>query len=240
MPRKKVFKEGVKSVVVFDLDDTLYHEVDFVRSAFTHIDRLLVADYAIPFGTAFSVMAGAFAAGKNAFDALVPHFAEWNVTIENPIEWLLHEYRYHIPQLSLSVSTFNVLSDLYSAEFPLGIITDGRSITQRNKISALGLYEFVPNSNIFISEETGHTKTDPYSFNQFTETYGGDYNYVYVGDNPAKDFFVANKLGWTTICLRDLGKNIHPQNITVPNGYEAKRNIRSITALRGIVNVRSF
>ena len=32
-------------VLIFDLDDTLYKEIDFVMSAYKHIDRLLVADY---------------------------------------------------------------------------------------------------------------------------------------------------------------------------------------------------
>ena len=37
-------------------------------------------------------------------------------------------------------------------------------------------------------------------------------NYVYIGDNPHKDFITPNKLGWTTICLLDRGQNIHKQN----------------------------
>ena len=37
-------------VYILDLDDTLYKEIDFVHSAFCHIDRLLVADYGLPAG----------------------------------------------------------------------------------------------------------------------------------------------------------------------------------------------
>ena len=36
--------------------------------------------------------------------------------------------------------------------------------------------------------------------------------FVYIGDNLKKDFVTANRLGWTTICLRDQGDNIHAQD----------------------------
>jgi putative hydrolase of the HAD superfamily len=35
--------------------------------------------------------------------------------------------------------------------------------------------------------------------------------YVYVGDNPAKDFIAPNQLGWITIGLRGNSRNIHTQ-----------------------------
>ncbi len=38
--------------------------------------------------------------------------------------------------------------------------------------------------------------------------------YVYVGDNPKKDFIAPNSLGWLTIGLRDDGRNIHKQDLS--------------------------
>ena len=35
--------------------------------------------------------------------------------------------------------------------------------------------------------------------------------FIYVGDNPAKDFVVPAMLGWDTYCLRSRPGNIHPQ-----------------------------
>jgi len=34
-------------------------------------------------------------------------------------------------------------------------------------------------------------------------------NYCYVADNILKDFIAPNKLGWTSIKIKDNGKNIH-------------------------------
>ena len=40
--------------------------------------------------------------------------------------------------------------------------------------------------------------------------------YVYIADNPKKDFTTPNKLGWTSICLLDKGQNVHPQDFSLP------------------------
>ena len=37
--------------------------------------------------------------------------------------------------------------------------------------------------------------------------------YVYVGDNPRKDFLAPNSLGWFTVGIRSSGRNIHPQEL---------------------------
>ena len=43
--------------------------------------------------------------------------------------------------------------------------------------------------------------------------------FYYIGDNTAKDFFWPNKLGWTTICIADDGRNKHKQNFGLQNDY---------------------
>ena len=94
----------------------------------------------------------------------------------------------------------------------VGLITDGRSVTQRRKIEALALGRWISDENIFISEERGYDKRRPEPFRSFMERYPTAEEYVYIGDNPMKDFEVANRLGWTTVMLRDTsGINIHPQ-----------------------------
>ena len=59
-----------------------------------------------------------------------------------------------------------MLEHMQAMGIPMFIITDGRSFTQRNKIRALGLYDFIPWNNIFISEEMGCEKTNPAAFEE--------------------------------------------------------------------------
>lgn len=222
-------------VVIFDLDDTLYKEVDFVLSAYQHIDRLLVAGYDLEPKEAYYVLIKAKLENKNSFDELDSYLKEQNIVIPDAIDWMVNEYRYHVPLISLDKDAKRTLDRLHDSGIPMFIITDGRSITQRNKIKALGLDEYIPWENIFISEDVGCDKTNPYSFNRIRERCESLTDmvckYIFIGDNPAKDFVVANKFGAMSFQLKDNGANIHPQNITVDKMHRAKRNILQLRDL---------
>ena len=103
-------------------------------------------------------------------------------------------------------------------------MTDGYSVTQRNKIKALDI------ENIFdlivISEEFGFEKPNPKNFEVFDK-----FNTIekyYIGDNTSKDFIAPNTLGWTTICLLDNGKNIHMQDFNKELIYLPKIKINNL------------
>ena len=72
-------------VLIFDLDDTLYKEVDFVMSAYKHIDRLLVADYDMKPNEAYKILVNAFNCGENAFDLLQAYLTKKGVNIPDAI-----------------------------------------------------------------------------------------------------------------------------------------------------------
>ena len=79
-------------------------------------------------------------------------------------QWRVDTYRYHIPDISLRPGALDLLEGLKRRGVPIGIITDGRSATQRAKIKALGLDRFVADCNIIISGETGADKTTSLPF----------------------------------------------------------------------------
>ena len=66
-------------------------------------------------------------------------------------------------------------------------------------------------SEIVISEEFGSAKPTEQNYRHFEQAFPSE-NFVYVGDNLAKDFVTPNRLGWTTVALLDRGENIHPQD----------------------------
>ena len=192
-------------VVVFDLDDTLYKEVDFLKSAYREIADFVEKKNGC--SEVYDKMISWWKAGDNVFETLIRNYC-----LDVSIKELLDLYRQHFPQIQLDDETRNVLIRLRKT-CKLGIISDGRSVTQRNKIKALGLSEYVECSDIYISEEVGHLKTAPYSFIKIMESYP-DYQYVYVGDNPQKDFIISNQLRWDSFCLLDNGQHIHKQDFT--------------------------
>ena len=123
-------------------------------------------------------------------------------------ESLLWIYRLHLPSICLGSNVQKLLAQL-SLKCDLTILTDGRSITQRNKLKALGLEHI----RAYISEEYGAAKPSHDGFKMIMHDFPSD-RYFYVGDNPLKDFIAPNNLGWTSICLRDDGRNVHSQDVS--------------------------
>jgi putative hydrolase of the HAD superfamily len=102
------------------------------------------------------------------------------------------------------------------------ILTDGRSITQRLKLHALGLSHL----KAYISEEWASEKPDDRRFRQIMVDFQAA-SYVYVADNPRKDFVAPNLLDWLTVGLRASGKSIHSQDCEgLPSGYSPRKWIR--------------
>ncbi|MCC6290305.1 MAG: HAD family hydrolase [Chitinophagaceae bacterium] len=206
MPEKKIF-------YIFDLDDTLYSEIDFLISGYKHIIKglpILNNPKEI-----FDEMLNRYQQEQDVFDWLVKKLSEENLhTIKNNF---IQQYRYHVPDIHLREDAAMFLRQIQNKHMPAGLITDGRSITQRNKLNALGLTTFF--ADIIISEEFGSEKPNPNNYLFFAQKYPG-YNFCFIGDNTSKDFIVPKQLGWKFYCIKDSGFNIHPQNFSGFNAYE--------------------
>ena len=115
------------------------------------------------------------------------------------------------------------------------MLTDGRSIQQRNKIQSLGLDDYF--SDIVISEEFGSEKPAMENYLYFMDKSNkNNTKYYYIGDNPPKDFISANKLGWITICLKDNGQNIHKQNFSLRKEFIPDHIINNIEDILEIID----
>ena len=202
-------------VICFDLDDTLYKEIDYLMSAYRE-----VAEYAAGQCTgcsdsvyflaikAYNRMLDAYHQGLNAFEELNKFLG-----LELPVSDYLYIYRHHKPKIALSEDVVQTLDALKAEGVHIGLITDGRSIQQRNKIEALGLGRWIENADIVISEEFGSEKPALPNYEYFMKHYPECHDFTYVGDNPRKDFIAPNALGWQTVCLKDDGRNIHRQRV---------------------------
>jgi putative hydrolase of the HAD superfamily len=140
----------------------------------------------------------------------------------------LELYRFHYPSISFSTGVSEFINNIIESNMAFSIITDGRSISQRNKIQALGISQVA--KNIIISEETGYEKPHVYNFKIIEQLYPTK-KFVYVADNTSKDFITPNLLKWDSICLLDNGQNIHKQDFTLENEYMPKKTIKSFKEL---------
>lgn len=218
-----------KLILVFDLDDTLYKEIDFLKSAYLEIATYLSTKINEPATQLYEVLFLYYTQGQNAFESLLKHYAIKDVSTTELVEM----YRRHYPNIVLPPAHRTLLSDIKTMIFKVGLITDGRSIQQRHKLEALGLLHYF--DNIIISEEFGSEKPNLQNFLFFETTYGNDCHYIYVGDNLLKDFIAPNALGWTTIGLQDNGQNIHKHSQTVTLNHLPHHKISDLTHLQPLL-----
>lgn len=222
-------------VICFDLDDTLYKEIDYLKSAYREI-----AEYAaghcegcsdcvgILAIKAYNRMLDAYREGLNAFEELNKFLG-----LELPISDFLYIYRTHKPKIALTEDVEQTLDALKAEGVRIGLITDGRSVQQRNKIEALGLGKWIEEEDIVISEEFGSEKPALANYEFFMKRYPECHDFTYVGDNLKKDFIAPNALGWQTICLKDDGRNIHRQRVDdIEKRMMPKRWIDSFVSIR--------
>jgi putative hydrolase of the HAD superfamily len=212
---------------VFDLDDTLYAERDYVRSALSFAGGLAADLFGKPNAAArlLALFAGGTADPIGAYwqEAGLPEAARPAVVAA---------MRAHIPAIALRPGAQAVLQRLRDRGPGFAIMTDGRSVTQRAKLRALSCLDA---RHLLISEETGWAKPDPRCYRFFADRLPG-WRFAYVGDNPAKDFSGANEAGWLTVMLLDDGGNVHPQPQAAAAGAGAQHNIASWQDLGDLID----
>lgn len=220
-------------LIAFDLDDTLYKEIDFLHSGYREIARQLTAKYSLPYERMYGMM---LHPENNAFDDLNDYLKTSGCNVTEDVAWMVETYRSHRPDIALDHDTECVLAALAAdSNNRLALITDGRLTTQTSKIEALGLLRYITPENISISEAVGKKKTSRLPFARMMSLNPDCTGLFYIGDNPVKDFYWGNLLGWTTVQLNDDGRNIQRQNIVIPRQYHAHISIDAITSLPEII-----
>jgi putative hydrolase of the HAD superfamily len=179
--------------IVFDLDDTLYREKDFVTSGFRAVAQYLVDTYGYCFQHIFPAMMTTFEEkGRNpVFDMLRDEFLDSSI----PVSELVDVYRRHRPSIRLFPGYSGLLKWL-ARYHRLGIITDGLPEVQQKKVQALRLQSLM--DCIVYTWEFGveKEKPHPFPFSLMLESLGADSDSVlFVGDNPDKDCRGAHGAG---------------------------------------------
>lgn len=186
--------------IVFDLDDTLYMEKEYVISGFQEVDHWVQSHYNVQgfFEKAISL----FHQGHRGY-IFNEAFELLNIDIEyEMILQMLKVYREHLPKIQLYPDARWALQYFYEKAV-IGLLTDGFLEAQRQKVKALDIGSYF--KSIVYSDEWGreYWKPNPVPYNRMSTKMGIDPKQcLYIGDNPQKDFITAKRLGWTTICVK--------------------------------------
>lgn len=211
--------------LVFDLDDTLFLERDYVRSGCEAVGLWATRELGI---ANLGVRAyELFEAGEHAriFDLAL--IESGKIPGRGLISEILRMYRTHRPNISLPEDARECLDRLKS-KVNMAIVTDGREQTQMSKCIALGICPLI--DPIVINSDPATCKPDPRSFERVMRNFGNhNHRFVYFGDNPLKDFEGPKLLGWTTVRVRR-AEGIHREKKSLP-GVEPDLNIPDMSTV---------
>lgn len=215
-------------IIVFDIDDTLYNEIDYVKSGFKEVEKFIEEKYKI----------------KNTFEDLITLFKESPKNVFNRF-FELHDISYtneeilniidiyhkHSPIINLSENVIDTLKELKN-NYILAVVSDGNYKVQEKKCRALNLGSYF--EKIILTDKLGkeYWKPSKLPFEILSKDFNIDLEKMfYVGDNPNKDFYIS-QYGIKTI--RYYNKNGIYYNDDYKDGIKENykiNNIRELIAL---------
>lgn len=206
--------------IVFDLDDTLISERDYIKSGFKYVSKIISDRYKLDNNEVYEVMRELFKeSSKNVFNRVLDNF---NIKYKKEeVLYLVKEYREHKPNIEFYKDVIPIINKLRNNGYKLGIITDGYKETQNKKIDVLNCKTLF--DEIIITDELGKEYWKPHerSYKLMSKKLNVDLSeMVYIGDNEAKDFVTANLLGVKTIRIERIN-GIYKENL-LSNRYKAK------------------
>lgn len=189
--------------VVFDVDDTLYLERDYVLSGFRAVGEWAARELGID---SFAERAFAeFEAGARGdiFDRALAGAGASRAP--GVVQKLVSIYREHRPCIVLAPDAAVCLDRLHH-QVRLAGLTDGPLASQRAKVEALQLARWLDPVVYTSALGEGFGKPDRRGFQLIEGTLGVSRDEcAYVADNPLKDFDGPLSLGWRVARIRRAG-----------------------------------
>ena len=188
--------------IIFDLDDTLYAERDYVRSGF----RAVAGWAEQTFGIAQQEVAAELCQLADSHPGNT--FDQWLSNHQLPfdaatITEMVTIYRDHIPLISSFPAVPKLLGQLGKQGYAIGLVSDGFLSVQQAKFAALEIgshFQAVVFSDA-LGRENWKPATAPFEW-VLQQLQVEARAAVYVGDNPTKDFIGPRKLGMKSVRLR--------------------------------------
>jgi putative hydrolase of the HAD superfamily len=211
-------------VLIFDLDDTLYDESEYVRSGFRAVARWGAERYGLDADQSYVRMNELLAAkGRGRV------FNDW-LGGRGSVRDAIRIYRHHAPSIRPWDSALRVLDALQDQ--PLYLVTDGHKVVQASKLKALGIGWRFRRAYITHRYGVARAKPSPHCFALIRNRERCEWtDMVYVADDPAKDFVTLNQLGLVTVrVLTGRHREVHAKP-----GYDARHRIKSLDELPALL-----
>lgn len=173
-------------LVIFDLDDTLFNEIDYLEVAYWEIDRLASEEFGVSRGKVAEWLLCTFKErGRHRiFQEMFDRFAIPDAFLSECLAALRTVSS--VPNLKLKPWVGPTLTQLSGRA---AILTNGHVVQQKNKVRLLGVTDFFPGIAIYFAELT-RPKPYPDSFEQISEDFSVEAREcVFIGDSKVDQLF---------------------------------------------------
>jgi putative hydrolase of the HAD superfamily len=213
-------------ILVFDMDDTLYPEIMYVKSGINAVCKYLSDNFNLDQSLIKNEMN--LYLDENGrelmFDSLL---SKYNLKKKFIVKKCLSVYRNHYPKITMFEEAEVCLKNLN--QFHKYLVTDGNVYVQRKKIDALGLKKYFIKTIPTYQYGIQYSKPSTFCFDLIRdrEQVASNAELIYIGDNPNKDFVNLKKSGYKTIRVLTGGF----KNIFLSKDFEAHITINNLKDL---------
>ena len=177
------------TLVIFDPDDTLIPEIDYIKSGFKEVAKYFESNY--EFDNAYDELFNLFKKDKKlVFNRYLD--AKGIKYSQDDIHKIVDIYKTHVPDVDFYPDVMPTVSYLKMNGIKGAIVTDGTYKIQKLKTDVVNAKDYF--DTIIYTDELGKEfwKPNPKAFELLKENYDFDYSQmIYVGDNPQKDFYIS-------------------------------------------------
>ena len=234
---------GRKKAVLFDVDDTLYDQTVPFKEAYAQYfgDKPAIpAEVIYPVTRKYSdqvysqAMSGQITMEELYIYRVQKAFEEYNITITGE-EALAFQKVYADRQRHIHMSeTMEKILTYCAGKAKLGIITNGPSAHQWNKVKSLQAERWIPHENIFVSGDIGAEKPERKIFDHAKRTMKlEDAEIWFVGDSYELDVKGAVNAGWNAVWMNRRGREKPDDNVKLM--YEVGMEDELFEKMKGIM-----
>lgn len=155
--------------IIFDLDNTLYQETEFLFSAYKAIGKFIAKTSGKDHKIYEAFLRNRFnnSGRKYLFDALLEKFNLQNMVLIEEMLEILHN---HIVPLTLKKEPVEIINMLIKKNKLIFILTNGNKQQQQNKINGLKIPILFPQINIIYANDY-EPKPSPFCINYIRKQY---------------------------------------------------------------------
>ena len=224
---------------IFDLDDTLYDLSASFRK--TH-EELLGDRMEVPVSElfeasrrynkeAFGLWSRGLLTKQEEFSYRIRKtYADFGLELsEEELRKFSESYRENQNRITLMDGMEEILIMLRESGAALAVLTNGNHADQWKKLAALGVFRYIPEERVLISEDLPAPKPELAAFRTAEKRLGlGKCGIYYIGDTFEIDIAGAVAAGWNTIWFNHRGRVLPEGGVRPDYTAENVRELRDI------------